>query len=199
MTRRAAYACAVVLGFLGVLGVPSSSTAASNDVPRIELHLSRTVVVGGDPVTVTARANTLCDWILTFHGERRHTVARSVRTTFTTPEVDHRTRLNVVATCVVHTVRTRPGAVPAATGSGSRRDVQAVVVRIPANATIDPPLTIVPGPVVSPPGPHTGHEGGLPGTGGPAFWLVPAGLAAVVLGSVLVRRRRPRSLPASPA
>jgi hypothetical protein len=132
MTRRAAYACAAVLGFLGVLGVPSSSTAASNDVPRIELHLSRTVVVGGDPVTVTARANTLCDWILTFHGERRHTVARSIRTTFTTPEVDHRTRLNVVATCVVHTVRTRPeryrrrpararGATSRRSSSGSRR------------------------------------------------------------------------------
>ncbi|RNL80833.1 LPXTG cell wall anchor domain-containing protein [Nocardioides marmorisolisilvae] len=187
MTRRAAYACAVALAFLGVLGLPASSVAAPAKVPHIELHLSRTVVVGGDPVTVTARANALCDWIVTFHGERRHTIARSIRTTFVTPEVDHRTRLNIVVTCVVHTPPGKPKPVPPAANSGSRHDAQALVVRIPAAATVDPPLTIVPGGIVEPPKPPH-HPGGLPNTGGPALWLVLAGLLALLAGAVTVQR-----------
>lgn len=196
MSRRAAYACAAVLAFLGVLTAPAAQGATP--VPHVTVHLSRTVVASGDPVTVTAHANALCDWIVTFAGERRHEVSRSIRTTFTTPEVTRRTRLNVVVTCVVHTPVSPPGSVPAATGSGADHDVQALVVGIPASTTLDPPLTVLPGPIVSPPEP--GHEGGsgLPSTGGPAYWLVLAGLAALLLGSVLVRLR-PRSLPASRA
>jgi len=187
MTRGSAYACAFVLAVLGALGLPVAGFAAPSGVPHIELHLSRTTVVGGDPVTVTANANALCDWIVTFHGERRHTVARSIRTTFITPEVSRRTRLNVVATCVVHTVRAKPEPAPAVENSGSRHDVQALVVRIPAAATVDPPLTILPGSVVEPPtAPH--HPGGMPNTGGPSLWLALAGLVAVLLGGVLVER-----------
>lgn len=190
MTRAAAYACAVVLACLGVLGLPSSGYAAPTAVPHIELHLSRTTVVGGDPVTVTASADALCDWIVTFHGERRHTVGRSIRTTFITPEVSRRTRLNVVVTCVVHTVRTKAKPVPAVANSGSRHDVQTLVVRIPAAATLDPPLTILPGSVVEPPRPphHGHHPGGMPNTGGPSLGLATAGLLAMLLGAVLVER-----------
>ena len=187
MSRGAAYTCAVVLAFLGVLGLPSAGQAAPAAVPRIELHLSRTVVVGGDPVTVTARANAFCDWIVTFHGERRHTVARSIRTTFTTPVVDRRTKLNVVATCVVHTPPRPPQAVPAVASPGTPHDEQALVVRIPAASTVDPPLTILPGSAIEPPtSPH--HPGGLPGTGGPSSWLVLAGLLALLVGTALVQR-----------
>ncbi|MFL6108730.1 MAG: hypothetical protein ACJ72L_17360 [Marmoricola sp.] len=187
MTRRAAYACAGVLAVLGLLGVPTPGYAAHSTVPHLEVHLSRSTVVGGDPVTVTAHANALCDWIVTFHGDKRHTVARSIRTTFTAPQVDHRTRLNVVVTCVVHTPPRGPRAVPAAPSSGSRHDVQVLVVQIPANATVDLPLTILPGGLVEPPQPPH-HPGGLPSTGGPALGLLLAGLLALLLGARLVER-----------
>jgi len=178
---------AVVLAFLGSRIAPAEAA-----VPHLTIHLSRTTVASGDPVTVTTHANTLCDWIVTFHGERRHSIGRSFKTTFIAPEVSVRTKLNVVATCVVHTPPTKPKAVPAVANSGSPRDVQALVVRIPANATVDPPLTVLPGGVVEPP--HQGHHPGLPNTGGPYRWAAILGLGAVLIGGVLIRigrRQRP--------
>jgi hypothetical protein len=179
---------AVVLAFLGLVVTPPAEAA----VPHLEIHLSRTILASGDPFTVSARANVTCDWIVEFHGERRHTIARSIRTTFTAPEVTRRTRLNVVATCVVHSPPAQHREISAAAGSGSPRDMQALVVRIPANATVDPPVTVVPGPVVEPP--HSGGHGGLPNTGGPSLWLIELGLGLVLIGTTTARiARRQRS------
>lgn len=198
MTRRAAYGCAVVLALLGLLVTPVAQ-AADAQVPRITLRLSSTTITSGSPLVVAARANALCDWIVEFSGERRHTIGRSVRTTFTAPVVTERSRLSVVVTCVVHTPPRPPQQAGSATGSGSQHDAQAVMVQIPARATLDPPVTVLPDVTVEPPhGPGGGHPGGLPSTGGPSRWLLIAGLTSLLLGSVLVRLRR-RSLPASPA
>jgi len=196
MTRRAAYGCAVVLALLGLLVTPTAQ-AAGAQIPRITLQLSATTVTSGSPLVVTARANALCDWIVEFNDERRHSIERSVRTTFTAPVVTERTRLNVAVTCVVHTPPRPPQQAGTATGPGSQHDAQAVMVQIPARATVDPPVIVLPGTAVEPPhGPGGGHHGGLPGTGGPERWLLLAGLTSLLIGSVLVRLRRP-SLPAS--
>lgn len=199
MTRTAAVLSAALTALLGLVVLPTNAFAAD---PNVTAHLSSRTVTGGQLFTVTSHANVLCDWVVDFRGQKQHTVSRSNVSTFLAPEVTRRTRLPLVVTCVLHSPPAGTTGVRTHQPNPTRTDVSHVAVRIPPNTHVEVPVTVVP-PQVSPPEGGPGGEGtGLPSTGGPAYWMVLVGLGAVLLGSVLVRRRpfrpRPRSLPASP-
>jgi hypothetical protein len=187
MTRGSAYACAVVLALLGLLGMPSAAQAASTGNPHVTVQLSSKVVHTGQQFTVVSRANVLCDWIVTFRGDRRHTVGRANTSSFVAPDVSRRTTFPLEVTCVLHSVPAQHVTTGSKAVSGGHGASETLVVRIPPNTHVVTPVVVDPGTIVKPP--HTGgdHPGGLPNTGGPPLWLLLAGLLTVVGGAVLVR------------
>lgn len=195
MTRGAAYVGAVVLVLLGLFGMPVTAEAAAAQ-PHITVHLDRTTVTSGTPIIVIAHANMSCDWIVQFHGQRMHTVGRAVRASFIAPDVETRTRLKVAVTCFARTTL-QPRAHDAAAAARTGRSAEIVLVRVPAKATVEPPVVVLPpGGVVEPP--QTGGNGGLPNTGGPRQLLLELGVGALLVGATLVRLgRRQRAAIAS--
>ena len=197
MTRAAAYVGAVVLAFLGIVGMPGTAEAAPSAEPHITVHLNRTTVTSGTPIIVRVHANMPCDWIVQFHGERQHSIGTSARTTFIAPDVSTRTRLKVVVTCFARSTATQPRKVAPAAGASAGHSAELILVRVPAKATVEQPVVVVPGGTTVEP-PHTGGGGGLPNTGGPRELLLELGLGAVLIGATLVRfGRRQRSAIAS--
>jgi hypothetical protein len=181
-------------------GVGLAPAQADAD-PRFSLSVDSRAVRGGQPLTVTGASTTRCAWLLEWNGERRIARDRAAFTaSFTAPRVTRPTRLPVQGTCFYDVPATRgqhgPRGNPRAPGSTSR---STLVVRVPPSWRHTVVVTVLPaGVAVSAPGTAggPGHpSGGLPGTGGPALWLLLAGIGAVLAGGAVVRVRPPRALP----
>lgn len=176
---------AVLGALIGMLGL--AGPASADDQVHFTLKVDRHVLYGGQSLTATASAKGVCDWILEWNGDRRHVKATSFSTTYVAPRITKRTKIPLHATCVAAPAR-RNQASRAAAPAG---DAQAIVVRIPAHTSHTAVITVLPpGSAVNPPdiGGGVDGAGGLPNTGGPSWWLLVAGLGALVVGGATVRR-----------
>jgi hypothetical protein len=145
-------------------------------------------------VTVTGTSSTTCTWLLEWNGERRIGRDRAAFTSsFLAPQVSRPTRIPLQGTCFYDSPASRPqhGSDPRDTQPPSSTSRSTFVVRIPPRwrhtvvVTVLPPRSAVSAPGTTGGPGHPG--GGLPGTGGPALWLLLTGLGAVLVGSVAVR------------
>lgn len=191
MKTFASFGLVVVLAVLGSLGF--APTAQADPPPKAKLSVSRHVLYSDQKFTATATANTTCDWVLEWNGDRRHQVATTLTATYTAPRVTRVTKIPLRGTCFPR----QPSAPPrearapkaAAAGSGAS---QRLTVIVPNSWKHTITITVLPpGSAVSPPDDGNGtppnNGGELPDTGGPALWLLVAGLWAVLAGAVAVR------------
>ena len=189
MTRRAAFGCAVVLATLGVLGMPSTAQAASTPNPHINVKVDHNPIRSGRSFTVSSHANTVCDWIIVFAGDRRHTIGRTNTSVFMAPDVTKRTRYPLVVRCIMHSPPAPSAARPKPVAGTPRTAHQVIVVQVPPNSHVVVPVVVDPNVIVKPPqNPGGGGHGGLPNTGGPSSWRLLLGFALVLIGAVVVRR-----------
>jgi hypothetical protein len=182
---RASWLALVVLVAVGAC-VGLGPSAQADSLPAFRLTVDRHVLHSGQSVTATATTTTRCDWLLEWNGDRHVEHARTSTATWTAPQVSRPTMIPVHATCFYASGAARPDAAPRATGPGQR-----VAVTVPPSWRRTLVVTVLPrGSEVSAPGTvgGAGHPGGgLPGTGGPALWILFAGLGAVFVGSATVR------------
>jgi LPXTG-motif cell wall-anchored protein len=190
MRKSVSVALAAVLAGLALVTAPASFGA---DTDGFTLSVSPEPVRSGGAVTVTLSAPTDCAWTVTWNGEARSGEGTSFTTTFTAPTVTESTRLPLKADCLyVPTTTSTPTATPSLPpGSLS----QILEVTVPGHWTRTVQVTVLPENDVAPPvdngdGDSNGGGTDLPSTGGPRLWLAVTGVAAVLLGAVLVRRRR---------
>jgi LPXTG-motif cell wall-anchored protein len=124
-------------------------------------------VVGGNPITVTGSSTVSHTWTFRFNGQTATGKGATFTHKFQTPKVTSERTIVVHAQC----------------SGGAEQQIPVVVE--PANAA----------------GPQGGstapdHNGILPGTGGPALWILLAALALLLLGlGVVDVRRRNRANP----
>jgi hypothetical protein len=198
MRSRASSVLVVLVAVAACVGLGPTAQAGSG--PAFRVTVDHPSVRSGQRLTATATATTSCDWVLEWNGDRRVDHARASAATWSAPQVSRPTRIPLHATCFyTSSAPSRHRGVAAGGGAGQR-----VTVRVPPSWRHTLVVTVLPASsVVSPPtaagGPHPG--GTLPGTGGPALWLLLTGLGAVLVGGAAVRVRppgfrRPRVLPA---
>lgn len=151
--------------------------------PNFDISVNHQVVVGGNDFIAKARANVECsDWTLSFLKQRASGVGKTLDHTFTTPVVKKKTVYPVQATCSY-----------AAVGSAQ---VAAGAARQTWRGEI--PITVLPE-ATAQGGPHANTGGGLPGTGGPSFWILLAALVLLLGGATALLRSRRREAAAGTA
>lgn len=167
------------------LGLAGAAARTGDDSAAIRLRVDKHRLHGGQSFTATATATVSCDWTLAWNGRSHRLAGRSISATFTAPRVTEVTRIPVHAFCR-YAPRSAPSTPPAPTSTGGQR----ITVTVPAHRSRTLPITVLPpGSAVSPP--QTSGGGGpgtLPNTGGPGWWLLAAGLGAVLAGGYIVRR-----------
>ncbi|MCX6397076.1 MAG: hypothetical protein NTV23_11365 [Propionibacteriales bacterium] len=186
---------AFLVAFLAALALPPDTAAAAPQgtlrTGDVVVTVNRPAIRSGGALVVTGSARTSCAWIIEWNGERRTTTGRQVVSRFVAPDVRRPTRLPVRATCFSVT-DPPPRTPPAAAG---RPAAERTHVAVPSVVRDTLNVVVLPTGSVSPPGPGDGDAGnGLPGTGGPARWLLWAGAAALLAGVGLVLGRPQRLL-----
>lgn len=168
--------------FSALLLVLGTSTAASADyeVPTIDLTVSPTVLIGGEPVSGTATSNQDCAWTVTYSGSTFSTnpatgSGTSIDFTYVTDVVDSTTSETITAICEYD---------------------DGMVLRASATQSLSrsADITLLPTGDTLPPGDGDGGGGPggftLPNTGGPQLWLLLAGITLLIGGSGAVARSR---------
>lgn len=166
MKKFAYVACAAFAAFLVMLGF--STTAQAYPDVAVNLTADKTVVNGGDKVTVTADSNVACSWSETWNNENRASAGSRFVATYVAPKVTKITKLLVKATCDY----VDPDAAGRATATSWDKDLTITVV--PAAAAV------------------TRNAADLPSTGGPGRIWVAGGLVLLLAGAsaLVVARRR---------
>lgn len=188
----------MVLALLLLLVPPAQADQAG-----VTVSVDRTQVVSGRVLTVTAAVTSTrtrtCDWVIGWTGPNQ--VIRDqqrVTTRWVAPVVERPTRLRVTALCLYQAPRP-PVSGPRPIAPTAERIIVTVPPRLRGTTTVTvvPPGFVAPPQVEGPKAPGTSGPPvtpggvGLPATGGPQRWVLIAGLAALIGGAVVVRRRRP--------
>ena len=175
--KKIAIACSTVLGVaLLLLGTAPSASAypeltCNVTVDHQQVHPGERFTATGEASGVDAANKTLppsaFTWTFTWNGETQQRTGSTVSVTFKAP----------------HVKRTRTITLTARSSSAAGDCVRHVDITVGRTA------------VSAPGGGHQkahGSGGGLPGTGGPAFWILVAGLVLLLGGggAVAASRRR---------
>ena len=171
---------AILAGVFAVVAVAPSAQAYPE--PVFQISVNHQVMVGGVPFIGHAKANVAChDWTLTFLDQTASGTGKTFDHTFSTPAVTTKKIYPMHAVCQ-YTM--------AAGSAGSALKVAA------QTWTGDIPITLLPkGASAAAPVSHASGGGGglLPGTGGPSFWVLLAGLVLVLGGTTAIVRSRRQS------
>jgi hypothetical protein len=184
MKRFLAALGAIVVGLASAVTlVTTAPSASAYPAPVFDLSVGHQVVVGGNPFTATAQASVDCSgWTLRFLDQTATGHGTRLVHTFATPVVQKKTVYRLTASCTYAQV----------SGAAGR----AIQVRT-ATWSGDVPITLLPrgsGAAGPSAGGTTDHNGVLPGTGGPAFWVLLAAVLLLLAGlTTLVRSRRRRT------
>jgi hypothetical protein len=176
----------VALVSLGGL-VAMAPSASAYPAPVFDLSVDHQVLVGGNPVTATATASVTCHgWTLTFLDQSASANGTKFVHKFSTPVVQKKTVYNLRATCSYTAVSGRAGA---------------AVMPVAQTWKGEIPITLLPKGSNGGSGSNGGgtdHNGVLPGTGGPGFWVLTLAIL-LLLGGVgtMVRSRRTHAPRAS--
>jgi hypothetical protein len=163
--------------------VATAQSASAYPAPVFDLSVDHQVVVGGNPFTATATASVDCtQWTLRFLDQTATGTGKKLVHQFSTPVVSKKTVYPVSATCTY---------TDASGAAGTAIQVRS------ATWTGDIPITLLPRSSGGVGGPSAGggsggdHNGILPGTGGPAFWVLVVAVLLVLAGlTAMVRSRR---------
>jgi hypothetical protein len=168
MKRFLAALGAIVVGLASAVTLVATAPSASaypDAVCTVSVQPQR--VVGGKPITVTGTSTTSRTWTFTFNGQTATGKGTRFRHVFATPTVTKQTTLQVKGSCNGGAVQVVPATVLPGDGAGGG--------------------TSGPGQGAA----EADHNGILPGTGGPAFWVLVAALLLLLAGlGTMVRSRR---------
>lgn len=182
MKKLASYGV-VALFLAAVLGLAAPSSAAD---PAVQVRVDRDEVRSGQTFRATATAKVECQWLVQWNGQRRVATGKRFTGIFVAPVVTGPERLPLRATCFHRSATPAPAT--ALPGGGA----QVISVQVPARTRGGVTITVLPPKdTVAPPQPQqpdTPGPGGLPNTGGPAWWLLLTATAALLAGVVTVRR-----------
>lgn len=177
----------VALVSLGGL-VALAPSASAYPAPVFDVSVNHQVLVGGNPFTATATASVTCNgWTLTFLDQSASANGTKYVHTFSTPVVQKKTVYNLHATCSYTAVSGRAGA---------------ALMPVAQTWTGDIPITLLPkgssGGGSGSNGGGSDHNGVLPGTGGPGFWVLTLAILLLLGGlGTMVRSRRTHAPDAS--
>jgi hypothetical protein len=165
MKRFLAALVAFLLAVPVLLALAPSADAYPDTVCRVTVQPQH--VVGGQSITMTGSSTVSQTWTFTFNGQTSTGQGTTFSHEFTTPAVSTSRTLDLVATC-----------------GGTDQHVPVQVG--PATGTAGPAA----GPTQAAAQPD--HNGILPGTGGPGFWVLVAAIVLLVAGGIAttVSRRR---------
>lgn len=177
-TFRTALVSALAAGLALLTLAPA---AQAYPEPNFDISVNHQVVVGGNDFIANARANVDCsDWTLSFLEQSASGVGKTLDHAFTTPVVKKKAVYPMQATCRY-----------AAAGSGAASAAQ-------QTWRGEIPITVLPE-ATAQGGPHANTGGGLPGTGGPSFWILLAALVLLLGGATALLRSRRREAAAGTA
>jgi hypothetical protein len=162
MKRFLAVLGAFLLAVPVLLALAPSADAYPDSVCRVAVQPQR--VVGGEPITVTGSSTVSHNWTFVFDGQTATGSGTTFRHEFTTPKVDASRTIDLVATCDGGADQHVPVQVDPASGASDQGQAAA----------------------------QPDHNGILPGTGGPGFWLLVAAVLLLLAGGVAMARSRRR-------
>jgi len=175
--RILSLAAATVFGLLAVVGLAPAAQAYPEVL--IDITVPPATVVGGEPFSVTATANVVCDWAIAFEGDTKTKTSKVFTAGFVAPEVTQVTQFPLEGDC---DYVLPAGATPVTRTTAAQRTTDTHWSR-----TFE--ITVVPAGQAAPP--ISDNDGGkLPNTGGPSIWLLISGLVLAGAGAGAVVRSR---------
>lgn len=179
MRKYPAVVLAALVSMMSAMLIAGPAQAYPQQAVHIHFHVDHQVVHGGSTVTGFTSADVRCDWTVTFLSQSASGSGKRFRHEFATPKVHKRTVYPMRATCRY---------------TSSQGDPKTWTGTIPITVvpTGDPLHQGAAGAGVNAAPPAGGALSGLlPNTGGPAFWVLLAGLALLLGGAgVLLSSRR---------